>query len=380
MKILLPETEIFRSDEDRREALFVVDALLTRVLTARGNPKPHTVSIEPLMGGRNAAYVLKVSPRPATKDKASRQKPIVVKIVSHEKGRQEKIAYDKFVRPAVPLRFRPELFGFVVSEKYSALCYAYVGGRCPVPNTITCQLQNSNLKSIPSFLDDFFSNIGTTWYHKDILQYEFGISDYYIDRYFPDRDRLTENVITLARLSQEYFGSPQTDSLYALNGCSIGPSFDALFRTGRSLRYSSCILHGDLNTDNILTRSDQASTILIDFQKTGRGHVYGDLVALESSIRINFPEGVPFGHIWRQEMQVASGLRPISQDTYVAAIQRVRIAAFNHFGEFEDNWTYHFAVAATSLRLMQATDLSDAARARVTAAALWALEILGQTI
>lgn len=375
MQILLPETEIFKSDADRGEALFFVHEFLTRIAATRGSPSPHRIAIAPLMGGRNAAYVLKVTPLPA----ASRQKPVVVKIVSHEKGRQEKSAYDEFVRPAVPLHFRPELFGFMGSENYSALCYAYIGGRCADPNTISSQLQNRNLGPIDVFLDDIFSKMGNTWYHKDMLQHEEGISGYYIDRYFPDHDRLIENSATLARLSEEYFGLPQSNGLCALDGCSIAPSFEALFRTGRSHRYSSCILHGDLNSDNILIGSDQASTILIDFQKTGRGHVYGDLVALESSIRINFPGGMPFDHIWRQERRVASGLRPISQDAYVAAIQKVRIAAFNHFGDFEDDWTYHFAVAATGLRLMQATDLSDAARARITAAALWAAMALAET-
>ena len=37
---------------------------------------------------------------------------------------------------------------------------------------------------------------------------------------------------------------------------------------------------------------------------------------------------------------------------------------------------YHFAVAAVGLRLMQAVDLSDTARARITAATLWAVKAL----
>lgn len=376
MRILWPDTEIFASDEDRREALFFVHEFLARTTLAGGHPKPQNIAIEPLAGGRNAVHVLKVTPLPAVETKVPYREPFVIKIVSCDKGRQEKAAYDKFVRAGVPPCYRPELFDFIDAGKYSALCYAYVGGSRAEINTISSRLQKQDPRIIKIIIGDIFSKIGNTWYGKTAIRREQAISDYYAERYFPDRDHLIENIAMLSHLAASYFGLSAGNGVCTRGGRSIAPLLETLFQAGRSHRYSSCILHGDFNTDNIIVGSDEASTILIDFQKTGRGHVYMDLVALESSIRINFPGDAAFDHIWRQEQRVASGLQPISQDAYVAAIQAIRIAAFNHFGAFEDDWTYHFAVVATSLRLMQATDLSDAAKARITAAALWAANIL----
>lgn len=145
-----------------------------------------------------------------------------------------------------------------------------------------------------------------------------------------------------------------------------------LFAADRNHPYHSCILHGDLNTDNIVVGQDLT---LIDFQRTGRGHVYEDLVALESSIRINYPPDASFSEILERERLIAVG-QQLHKDPYAASIQKIRNAAFRYFGRLEDNATYHFAVAAIGLRLMRTVDLSHVARARITASALWAAKAL----
>lgn len=45
------------------------------------------------------------------------------------------------------------------------------------------------------------------------------------------------------------------------------------------------VCHGDLNSNNIMV-SDNNDITFIDFQETGRGHVFEDFVTLESSLRI----------------------------------------------------------------------------------------------
>ena len=115
---------------------------------------------------------------------------------------------------------------------------------------------------------------------------------------------------------------------------------------------------------------------LVDFLKTGRGHVYEDLVALEASVRINYPPDASFGEILETERRIALGLRLPRNDPYSASIRKVRDAALRHFGRVEDDANYHFAVAAIGLRLMRALDLSHIARARITASALWAAKVV----
>jgi hypothetical protein len=149
-----------------------------------------------------------------------------------------------------------------------------------------------------------------------------------------------------------------------------------LFASKRKRAYHSCILHRDLNTDNIVVAHDPDCVTLIDFQKTGRGHVYEDLVALEASVRINFPPAASFSEILETERLIALARQQPRTDPYAVSIRKIRHAAFSYFGRLEDEANYQFAVAAVGLRLMQAIDLPEFARARITAGALWAAKAL----
>jgi hypothetical protein len=130
-----------------------------------------------------------------------------------------------------------------------------------------------------------------------------------------------------------------------------------------------------MNSDNILIPGDAAGVTLVDFQKAGRGHIYEDLVALETSVRINYPPDAGFGEILEIERLIARGQWPPALGPYAQSIRRIRDAASRRFGPPDDD-TYHFAVAAIGVRLMQAVDVSDVARARITASTLWATQML----
>jgi hypothetical protein len=104
--------------------------------------------------------------------------------------------------------------------------------------------------------------------------------------------------------------------------------------------------------------------------------VHEDLMAVEASVRINYPEDAAFGDILEKERRIALGRRPPRADPYSASIRKIRDAASSYFGRAEYGANYHFAVAAIGLRLMQAVDLTHIARARITASALWAAKAL----
>ena len=134
-----------------------------------------------------------------------------------------------------------------------------------------------------------------------------------------------------------------------------------------------------MNSDNVLVGSEGARLAFVDFQHTGRGHVYEDVAALETCVRINYPGDTSFGDILETERLIARGpvgRLPLPRASYAAAIRKIRAVAFSYFGRLEDSSTYHFAIAALGLRLMQAVDLSPIARARITASTLWAAKAL----
>lgn len=150
----------------------------------------------------------------------------------------------------------------------------------------------------------------------------------------------------------------------------------ALFAAGGSRDHARCILHGDLNSDNILLNRDGSSARFVDFQRVGPGHALQDLVALEASVRINHPLPTAFGDILEIERRLALRRTVDRLPPYAKAIVKIRNTTMRLFGAAERRANHHFAIAAVGLRLMRANDLSHSARASIVASTLWAAKAL----
>src|SRR3546814_15459004 len=88
-----------------------------------------------------------------------------------------------------------------------------------------------------------------------------------------------------------------------------------------------------------------------DLPRTGRGHVYQDLVSLEASVRINYPSAASYDDILKTERLIARGESGIPEDPYALAIGKIRDAANRLFCSEEEPAAFHFPVAAVGLRL-----------------------------
>jgi hypothetical protein len=223
-----------------------------------------------------------------------------------------------------------------------------------------------------------FDPLRGTWYSPAQFRAERDIARRYLDRYFTGPRSTAGAEATLRACAARYFNARQRDGRYVIGGLAFPPLRTLLFASDRKRPYRSCILHGDLNSDNIVVADQPAGVTVVDFQKTGRGHVYEDLIHVEASVRINYVRDGSFGEILEKERLIALGerLRPPRNDPYSASIRKIRDAAFRYFGHVDDEANYHFAVAAIGLRLMRTVDLSHVARARITASALWAAKAL----
>src|SRR3546814_11062486 len=115
--------------------------------------------------------------------------------------------------------------------------------------------------------------------------------------------------------------------------------------------YRSCVIHGDLNSDNVVVGPNGAPVQLIDFPRTGRGHVYQDLVSLEASVRINYPAAASYDDILKTERLIARGESGIRADPYALAKGKIRDAATRLFGPVDEQAPFTFPLAAVCLRL-----------------------------
>lgn len=370
---------------ERTQAL----SLIRRLALSAGLPCTDSalsaVQLETLTGGRSEARVFRLTRYfgPARRVQGA---PIVVKIAPRAQGMIEKANYEKLVRDALPPACRPDLLGFSRSREYSALCYSDAApcGASRI-ETLTQSLQRGDTAKVGLVLRRIFDPLCDSWYHPSNLRRQSDIAQRYLTRYFTGPRATLENEARLGACAARYFKARQKKGRYFAGGVSFPSPRATLFDTGVKRRYHSCMLHGDLNSDNIILAARPASAVLVDFQKTGRGHVYEDLLHVEASVRINHinrinhGQDASFADILETERLIVLGRR-LPGDPYSAAIHKIRDAAARYFGHVEDAANYHYARAAIGLRLMRATDLTHVARARITASALWAAKALAGEI
>jgi hypothetical protein len=372
----------FKTVRERTQAL----SLIRRLALSAGLPctdlPVSAVRLETLTGGRSEARVFKLTRffGPARRVQGA---PVVVKIAPRAAGAREKANYEKFVHGALPLACRPDLLGFCCSRDYAALCFSHAAPRgASRIEMLTQSLQRGDTAKVGLVLRTIFDPLCDSWYSPAKLRAESDIAQRYLNRYFTGPRATLETEARLRACAARYFKARHKDGRYVAGGESFPSPRATLFDTGMKHPYHSCILHGDLNSNNIIVAGRPASVAIVDFQKTGRGHVYEDLLHLEASVRINHihhMQDASFADILENERLIACGRRRPG-DPYSAAIRKIRDAAARYFGHVEDAANYHYATAAIGLRLMQAIDLTHIARARITASALWAAKALAGEI
>lgn len=365
----------FRSAAQRQDAHRLIARLAASPGVFAASAPPAALSLEPLAGGRSAARVFRATPSQDTGGQ-ERRLSVIVKIAPRGEGRREKANYEAFVRDGLPAECRPDLLAYAETGQYAALCYSNAAGEHDATiETLTHHLARGDTRHLPRVLRTLFTPMRDTWCSPDERRTEGDLAHHYLARYFTGARWTYETETALHAAAARYFGARQQAGRTIIAATSFPAPRKLLFASETPRSYVSCILHGDLNTDNIVI-AGTGRPALVDFLKTARGHVYRDLVSLEASIRINDP-GIPeLSEVLDAERRIALGHRPLAGDRYAQAIAKVRRTAIDMFGHVEESANYHFAVAAIGLRLMRAKDLSKLARARITASTLWAAKAL----
>src|SRR5690606_1055540 len=136
-------------------------------------------------------------------------------------------------------------------------------------------------------------------------QPETNLARYYLERYFENHGSATATETVLFGHAARYFNATRDAQGYRIGNIRFPHICEALFEGRGTGAYKSCILHGDLNSDNVILNRNNKIAALVDFQRTGRGHVFQDLASLEASVRINYPEHSAFGDILEIERLIA---------------------------------------------------------------------------
>lgn len=374
-----------QSDEDNREIVSIISQVLSGLESFDERLKPSEVQLEEIGEGmsRSSVYRLTLKNGSSNIDFV----PAVLKVSVNKYAQREYDNYLRFVRWLLPFESRAELLGTGFSRHWGGICYAFVRSNEESFESLTTLLKRGKYDIAVETIDKLFSLDTRRWYHHGVLKPENGLSGYYRNRFFSGSDIGEDQVLLsedgLNRYVQEAFVATVSGHEILVNESHYRKPSVTLFSRHQT-KYESVVCHGDLNSSNVIV-AENGEFILIDFQDTGRGHVFEDFISMELSLRLygmedpgsNFDQADQQEYtkmIFDAETQLNQSVDSTMLPQPYSTIHKVRRhAALNFPNEPFSN--YYFGLAAMGFRLLRIDILSKLQAQRLIPAILISQDI-----
>jgi hypothetical protein len=377
----------FRDEGGRRISLEEVQSIIEQCLYDGSiSDATKSIALEALPGGKSGAVVMSCQLTGVLRYGVTG----VIKISRKQEALRESRNYNTYVKWVLPYTWKVEVLGTGFTEGAGAVCYSFAFEGDGKPQSSSAKLRKSDRMITPLICDTIFSPNSKAWYsERRTLRRD--ASEYFQSKpFFPNPEAVSDREERLTKMLAEKFGNKfrVVDEEWELFGRRA-------IRPGRILftedwgYVEECVCHGDLNANNILVNPKTSGVAFIDFQKTGYHNIYRDFISYESSLRIDWGEGVDpsdLGDLLAAEIALAEGGTVVTSG-YLMEVQQVRKAAFANFPELEGE---RAGVARRALFLFAAhihyswlalrfNDFPPEAYPRLLLGAFAALEVLGRT-
>lgn len=328
-----------------------------------------SVRLESIDGGFSSSDVFRAE---LLNEDATIGVPSILKVSPIMNARTEADNYRSFVKWLLPYEWRVELLGYGETKTLGAICYSFVRSGLARFSPLNENIESGQSEIVKSVIDSIFSSRYQTWYDPkfviDASQADFpSLDQFYLSRLFSKEQRANAPDIFRER-AQRYCGAIFKDDFNieietGASSISIRSPSSYLFTNGAA-DYQTCICHGDLHGGNIL-RDAEGGLSFIDFQATGRGHVFLDFVCFENSIRLSFPadpcdieDEIKYEGLISDEDIVSGRKTPVVElPPKHALIRDLRESAVKNFPT-ESFSNYLFASAIFNLRLLRIDDFT----------------------
>ena len=330
----------FSSAKNRLE---IVNMLRTITFTAHSSDISTAVSdvyLLPLEGGMSKSETYRLYSLAANGLQCVNA---ALKISPREAAIREIENYNNYVKWYLPYTWRAELLGSALTKNYGAICYSFAYNDDVPFNSLTYHIKNKNDEKILYAIENIFKPSYQRWYHRENVKDANGITGHYHSKWFAER---ADPEPQFRKILKEYDLS--RSDVVVIDGMRYPMPGGYLLGISRN-KFKTCICHGDLNSNNILI-SDNDYLIFIDFQDTGRGHVFEDFVVFETSIRLHYKTDIPFLELLHCEYSLikenGSCDFPCKE-----LILKIRQYAFKNF---DDNvLNYYYSLALNTYRLLK---------------------------
>ncbi|HEY1602675.1 MAG TPA: hypothetical protein VGG64_23930 [Pirellulales bacterium] len=328
----------------------------------------HRVVLKPLAGGKSQSQVYDM--QSYTRDELACVRT-VLKVGQPEEIAREIDNYASFVKWYFPYTWRPELIGCSFTKRWGAVCYSLAHGGDQASRPLGDVVAAGHFDTLNSAVRLIFSSDSKQWYHQRNVE----LSNDNLVKYYTTRwtDKSKEDLEERFR-KQVPEASFVAGERFHLFGTSCPAPSSYLFGVPR-LGFHTCIRHGDLNLRNVIVctqiemedadegkyagngdmdargREGLAEVFFIDFEQTGRGHVYEDFVMFETSVRLWYQGKDDFEALVAGEIALARGQE--STLPYASTVQNIRTLARENFGTVETSARYAYAAAMCAYGMLR---------------------------
>jgi hypothetical protein len=369
------KTDIFKKSSEIRELEELVRQIVFTGHETDELIKANVVALLPISGGFSGSHVFKMEAR--NRKSGILSVPAVLKISRREFAEAEISNYQRYVKWGVPYLWRVDILGTGYTKNFGAIAYSFVMSGLQKFEALTQYIREGNEEIIRGALERLFSPEMKRWYGAELIRDEENINERYSQRYFRGTENKNDSTKRFNHIAQREFGARFAQDHILVDGEQFAKPVELLFGRPHG-QYKSCICHGDLNSNNLIVAAN-GELIFIDFQETGRGHVFEDFITMEASIRLynNFVDDTKnWAEALRREQRIGAGDDP-GGDQPAATIGLLRRLARRNFPS-EEFRNYMYGVGVFHFRLLRA-DITDNQAARCVAAILAAIHFLQST-
>lgn len=235
------------------------------------------VTISPVARGHSGSLLLDVEPFSSMR---GRSRPLMVKIDKREIINQEADNYEKYVRGRVGGSRHTDKERVAYTLHLGGIAYSLLGvsGRF---TSFAQYYRSHNAEAVSAAINNLFNETCGYWYESRGHRRKRNLSSMY-------REQLGFTEAKLHHALQEWFDISEDQAeikIPPLEGTFPNP-IASPFVSDRPILMSAFVAttHGDLNGNNILVDSI-GDTWLIDFSRTGEGHILRDFIELETAIK-----------------------------------------------------------------------------------------------
>lgn len=365
-------TGLFAKAGPRRELVSLIRQIMFSGHYPDDLMHPDEVTLEPMSGGLSGSQVFKMISRNSKSGIVC--VPAVVKVSQLPDAQQELENYHRFVKWGLPYTWRVDLLGSGATKQYGAIAYSFILSDLQKFESLTDALRKKENERVSHVVDTLFSPEMRRWYGDPLIRREDNIIERYVGRYFRGAEAQSTSEKRFLEVVQKAFKGQVVGNTVEIGDRKFEQPGTALFGFPMG-EYRSCICHGDLNSNNVML-AENGQTIFIDFQETGRGHVFEDFVTMEASIRLyHGDDGLRADALLTADIDTGNGEDPAGLDAMHQLVAQVRRLARRNFPA-EDFAAYYFASAAFHLRLLRLASLTTGQAERVVSAILASLHHL----